>query len=247
MYFDFFSVIIFDSDSHIELGHGFSIKKSVIHLQHSELRLGKDATFSQARIMLTESKAIIGESCKISDILLTMSEQTEFSAGNYFLLKGPASFKSGFFLTNSAANLGYNVNIRAYVVCNDSTFQIGNNVFINGGTQVRCEQSISIGNNVFISYDCIIFDSNTHSVEASGRNKEIADGFPNDVKQLADTKAGIKKAPILIGDEVWIGTRAIIFKGTSLGNQVIVGAGAVISGLSVPHTCKVYGNPAIVK
>jgi acetyltransferase-like isoleucine patch superfamily enzyme len=57
----------------------------------------------------------------------------------------------------------------------------------------------------------------------------------------------IKKAPIVIGNDVWIGTRAIIFKGTVIGDRVIVGAASLLSGLEVPEDKKVVGNPGVIK
>ena len=49
----------------------------------------------------------------------------------------------------------------------------------------------------------------------------------------------------VIGNDVWIGTRATILPGATLGNGVIVGAGAVVSG-QVPDYAIVSGNPARV-
>lgn len=49
--------------------------------------------------------------------------------------------------------------------------------------------------------------------------------------------------PIVIGDDCWIGTRVIILPGVHLGNQCIVGAGAVVTH-SFPDRCIVGGVPA---
>lgn len=48
---------------------------------------------------------------------------------------------------------------------------------------------------------------------------------------------------ITIGNDVWIGTRAVILKGARLGNGAIVGAGAVVD-FEVPDYAVVAGNPA---
>jgi acetyltransferase-like isoleucine patch superfamily enzyme len=52
-------------------------------------------------------------------------------------------------------------------------------------------------------------------------------------------------ATIVIGDDGWIGTRAVILAGARLGTGVIVGAGAVVD-LEVPPYAIVAGNPARV-
>jgi maltose O-acetyltransferase len=52
-----------------------------------------------------------------------------------------------------------------------------------------------------------------------------------------------KEKTIIIGDDVWIGTRAIILPGVKIGNGVIVGAGAVVTK-DVPDYAVVGGVPA---
>lgn len=52
--------------------------------------------------------------------------------------------------------------------------------------------------------------------------------------------------PIRIGRGCFIGTRAIILKGVTLGDGAVVGAGAVVTR-DVPTGCMATGNPAVVK
>ena len=47
----------------------------------------------------------------------------------------------------------------------------------------------------------------------------------------------------IIGEDVFIGMNSIILMGTHIGNNVIVGAGSVVSG-NIPDNCVVAGNPA---
>ena len=51
-------------------------------------------------------------------------------------------------------------------------------------------------------------------------------------------------AEISIGENVWIGVRAIILGGTNIGPDAVVGAGAVVDGMRVPAGAIVAGNPA---
>ena len=48
---------------------------------------------------------------------------------------------------------------------------------------------------------------------------------------------------VVIGNDVWIGTRAIILPGTTIGNGAIIGAGAVVTK-DVPEYGIVGGVPA---
>lgn len=51
------------------------------------------------------------------------------------------------------------------------------------------------------------------------------------------------ESPIIIGDDCWIGTRVIILPGVHIGNQCIIGAGAVVTK-SFPDRCVIGGVPA---
>jgi maltose O-acetyltransferase len=50
-------------------------------------------------------------------------------------------------------------------------------------------------------------------------------------------------SPVLISDDVWIGTRAIILPGITVGQGAIIGAGAIVTK-DVPAYSIVGGNPA---
>ena len=52
--------------------------------------------------------------------------------------------------------------------------------------------------------------------------------------------------PIVIEDDVWIGRRAIIMGGVTIGKGAVIGAGSVVTK-DVPPYCVAAGNPAIVR
>ena len=52
-----------------------------------------------------------------------------------------------------------------------------------------------------------------------------------------------KSKPIIIQDDVWIGRRAIILKGVTIGEGAVVAAGSIVTKDVPPHTL-VAGNPA---
>lgn len=96
--------------------------------------------------------------------------------------------------------------------------------YINCNCEVRCLNSITIGENVAIAKEVIIRDSDLHKISNS-----------------------VMTAPIVIGNHVWIGTRAMIMKGVTIGDGAVVAAGAIVTK-DVPPNCVVAGVPAkIVK
>lgn len=96
--------------------------------------------------------------------------------------------------------------------------------FINSGAKIYCFEKIIIGNDVKISEEVILRDSDNHEI--------LYEGYQ-------------KSAPIVIGDHVWIGMRATILKGVTIGEGAIVAAGAVVTRDVPPHAL-VGGVPAKV-
>ncbi len=98
--------------------------------------------------------------------------------------------------------------------------------FINAHTRIRCHQCISIGNNVAISHDVTIMDGDGHSLFVKETEKRQA-------------------AHIVIEDNVWIGSRAMILKGVHIGEGAVIAAGAVVTR-DVPAHSLAAGVPARV-
>lgn len=96
--------------------------------------------------------------------------------------------------------------------------------FINEGVTITCASEIRIGKNANIARDVVIRDYDGHYIE--------------------DLKYRTTK-PIHIGDNVWIGYRAMILKGVTIGEGSIVAANSVVTK-DVPSHCIVAGNPAKV-
>jgi acetyltransferase-like isoleucine patch superfamily enzyme len=100
---------------------------------------------------------------------------------------------------------------------------IGDRVFINSGVVIFSAVAVTIGNDVAIANEAYLMDSDSHGVE----------GRP------------VREAPIHIGDGTWVGARAIILPGVTIGRRCLIAAGAVVSR-DVPDDTLVAGNPARV-
>lgn len=96
--------------------------------------------------------------------------------------------------------------------------------FFNSNIKIRCTDKIEIGHDVAISHDVTIMDSDAHAI--------LDDEYQ-------------KTLPIKIGNHVWIGTRATILKGVTIGDGAIIAAGAVVTK-DVPSCCIAAGVPAKV-
>ena len=101
---------------------------------------------------------------------------------------------------------------------------LGKYILISPGTSIRSAKKIIIGQSTMIASDVTITDSDWHGIY--DRTDYVAS--PKEVS---------------IEDNVWIGEKSIILKGTKIGANSIIGAGSVVSGEVPPNT--IYaGNPA---
>lgn len=109
------------------------------------------------------------------------------------------------------------------------TIEIGDGFGISGST-IYSTSSIKIGKNATIGANCKIIDNDFHPLDPEQRRLNL-------------NKEHTARSPITIGDNCFIGMNSIILKGTTLGNNVVVGAGSVVHG-SFPDNCIIAGNPA---
>ena len=112
------------------------------------------------------------------------------------------------------------------------------------------DASILIENHVGCSAVCICAASQIHIGEGTiiGADAMIIDNdfhLPKSDWRWINAAAETAK-PIHIGRGCFIGTRAIILKGVTLGDGAVVGAGAVVTH-DVPAGHMAIGNPAVVK
>lgn len=94
--------------------------------------------------------------------------------------------------------------------------------FFNCGSEIICSQRITIGDRCIFGPQVVIRDDDEHYIGNSART-----------------------APVNIGNDVWVGTRAIILKGVTVGDGAVVAAGSVVAK-DVPAHSIVGGVPARV-
>jgi len=107
--------------------------------------------------------------------------------------------------------------------------RIGDDVGLSG-CSVSCSKAITIGDRVLIGSGVLITDSDAHPI------CPVCRATPGN-------RLGVGEADIVIGDDVFIGARAIILKGVHVGRGAVVGAGAVVTRNVAEYTI-VAGNPA---
>lgn len=109
------------------------------------------------------------------------------------------------------------------------SIEIGDGFGISG-TTIYSTSSIVIGKNATIGANCKIIDNDFHPLDPEQRRLNL-------------NEEHTARKPIRIGDNCFIGMNSIILKGTTIGNNVVVGAGSVVHG-TFPDNCIIAGNPA---
>lgn len=103
--------------------------------------------------------------------------------------------------------------------------EVGAYSIILPGVRLTSAASIRTGKNCMFAHNVYVTDADWHDLydrtEAPGAN-----------------------APVVLGDNVWLGDSAIVCKGVTIGDNSVVGAGAVVSR-DVPPNTVVVGNPAV--
>ncbi len=98
-------------------------------------------------------------------------------------------------------------------------------------------EAVKIGSFCSIAKDVVFVPGGRHSTE-------FFSTFPFKAMYNLpdDRKDSFSKGPIIVEDDVWIGTRAIILDNTKIGKGSIIGAGCIVSK-DVPPYSIVVGNP----
>lgn len=101
---------------------------------------------------------------------------------------------------------------------------IGNGTYLNRNTEVIAAREVRIGRDCMIGWDVVIMDTDQHGMEG----------------------AVPAARPVIIGDRVWIGCRALILKGVHIGDGAVIGAGAIVTR-DVPARAIVTGLAASIR
>ena len=111
--------------------------------------------------------------------------------------------------------------------------EIGRNMMAYHNLHIGALESVIIGDDVLIASGVYISDHNHGSY--SGESHSNPSEPP--------VKRSLTSSPVIIGNNVWIGERASILPGVSIGDGVIIGAGSVVTK-SLPNFVIAAGVPA---
>ncbi|MEC2076891.1 maltose acetyltransferase domain-containing protein [Metabacillus fastidiosus] len=121
----------------------------------------------------------------------------------------------------------------------------GESLFIEPNFRCDYGSNIFVGENFYTNFDCVILDVCAVKI---GDNCFLAPGVhiytATHPLNPFERNSGLEYGkPVTIGNNVWIGGRAVINPGVNIGNNVVIASGAVITK-DVQDNVVVGGNPA---
>ncbi len=109
----------------------------------------------------------------------------------------------------------------------EGTLEIGDHTFINYGCSIAAMKSVRIGPRCNIGTYAIIMDNDFHRLEPERRNEQP------------------QSKPVVLEENVWLGTRVTVLRGVTIGANSVIGAGSVVVN-DIPPRSLAVGVPARV-
>ena len=159
------------------------------------------------------------------------------SCGNWYQVKQSYNIRGCEYITiGENFRAGAHMRLEAIDSYEEETFSpeliIGNNVAIQDFCHIGCVEKVVIGDGTLIASKVFISDHMHGHITVE------------DLTCRPELRK-INHQPVCIGTNVWIGEGASILAGVTLGDNVIVGANAVVTR-SFPANCVIAGCPAKV-
>ena len=105
--------------------------------------------------------------------------------------------------------------------------EIGENFYSNHNLVILDPAKVTFGDNVFIAPNCGFYTAG-HPVDAQLRNELLEFAHP-----------------ITVGNNVWFGGNVVVLPGVTIGDNVVIGAGSVVTK-DIPSNVVAVGNPCKV-
>ena len=118
---------------------------------------------------------------------------------------------------------------RLLVFAHAGSITIGSWSYVGHRSEIWSAASVSIGDRVVIAHDVNIVDTTSHSLDPAERHAHyraiLTKGHPTRDADLP----GIRSAPIVIEDDVWVSFGVTILKGVRIGAGSVIAAGSIVT------------------
>ena len=118
--------------------------------------------------------------------------------------------------------------VSLYTATAQAEIVIGRNGFLNNNVSIGAVEKVVVGDDCLIGACVSIADCDFHDIDPKTRRQSQG-----------------PTRPVIIGQNVWLGTGVAVLKGVTIGDNSVVGTMSVVTK-SIPANCVAAGNPARV-
>jgi len=224
------SYIRVEKGSVLNVGENVILKKTKLYIQnHSEVRIESNVSIINSNLHVNqESNVLLQKNAQINNVKGSISGQ--LIVEKYAILtKGNALELLQLNISTGSLVIGRYAMIRCYriLIRFGGELTIGAYTNINEGSEIRADEYVTIGSYNQISFNCMIWDTNTHNIYSHDKRQQLTrEKFPNFGYEYEKPKT----KPIHIGNDCWIGRDATVLKGSIVGNKCVIGYRTTIVG-----------------
>jgi acetyltransferase-like isoleucine patch superfamily enzyme len=153
-----------------------------------------------------------------------VGKEPRFQGARYIHVQGPNVRVGDHFHAFGTAHSPLSLAVNPYDG-GDGEIVIGSYCVLSAGVRIRSAQSVRVGDNCMFAENCFVTDADWHDLY-----HRIYPG---------------KRAPVRIGNNVWLADSVTVCKGVSIGDNCVVGAASVVTR-DLPANSIAAGNPARV-
>lgn len=213
----------------------------------SSLVVGRGVRIRRAKIRLTQNASLrIADGARIAGVLMDIKSSDMEIGANSQVGKGSMPVAARIIVHgHSKVVLGaYNrICPQRIWVRFGGRLVLGDYVFLNEYSEIRCDESVSVGSYTTFSYHVRIWDTNTHETLSISQRHERCRRLG---LRWRDVLEKPKTCPVVIGEDSWFGERSAILKGTTIGNGCVCGFGTLLSNKTIPDRTTVFCKNEIV-
>ena len=226
-----FSIVRIKKDSKLHVEKNVRIRYSYIHIrQNSFLKFGHSSSFIKSRLIVKNNSSYIQQDFSLSQNA-NIKLNGKINIGRHSAVSGSSKNVLEIMTLDGSMDVGENNMIRnkKILIRFGGHLKIGDYTNINEGTEIRVDELVEIGSYNQISYECMIWDTNTHNIYPHKKRRKLTqEEFPNFGYEFERPKT----KPVIIGDDCWVSREVALLKGTQIGNKCIVGFRTVLMSQS---------------
>lgn len=227
------SLVRINGESSLVIDEGATIRNTSFQIDaQSKVIVESGASLDNVDVCVwNHSILVIGKDDRVAGVNFVVEKGEVQIAHDNYISNGDRADKPSVIVSEGRLAVGDHNNLKnSFWIRFGGSVSIGKYNCINEGSEIRCDESVTIGSYNMISYHCDIWDTNTHCDYSFEEKKEM---YEKDFPRIGLERKKPKTRPIAIGNANWIGKYACVLKGSQIGNEVTIGTRAIVSNVTV--------------